>query len=116
LLWPYPLRESFFRPTLLERWLGVGVSRHWVWHEAGRLQASVSVRGIFDRGAWQLVLLVEPARQGRIERELLAEILARNEFQYASVGLEYPAGLAQDALLNLGFQAEHSLTWMALSL
>lgn len=116
LVWPYPLEEDLFRPSRLGAWLGLARAQHWVWAEAGALVASLTARLLWDRAGWRLALLVAPEGRGRVEADLLATALADLRPAYAPVTLEHPVGLAEDALRDLGFRAEHTLTWMGLDL
>ena len=111
LVWPFPLEESFFRPGAI----ALDGGRHWVWVEGGRVQASLSAQPVSARLSWRLVLIVEPEARGKAEGLMLAHALRELPWGGPAT-LDYPAGVAEQALWGLGFRPDHTLTWMAFDL
>ncbi len=116
LLWPYPLAPGLFNPASVGNLLRFAPERHWMWHEEGRLAASLIARLNLDRPGWRLILLAEPDARGLVERPLLTTALAELRPGRTRYSLELPAGMAEDTLQALSFHTEHTLTWMELEL
>jgi len=99
-IWPNPLHPGPFRPGWRE-------ARHWVWYRGAQLWASLSA--LPRSGGWRLIVLAQPEAAGKVEAELLATALPALR---GSLALDYPAGIASDALRDAGFRQERCLTWM----
>lgn len=115
IIWPYPPAEAIFRPRAFGGILGTDDEYHWVWSQEGRVAAGLTARRSFERGTWRLVLVVEEALRGLVERPLLMQGLSELKGHVGAV-LEYPVGLGEDAILSLSFRRDRTLTWMALNL
>ncbi len=117
LLWPSPLRADVFRPEPFSGALGMRRTRHWAWYEeSGRIGATLTARLGSEARHWRFILLVPPDLQGFVEKPLLIHGLRELKAARLPTTIDYPAGLAVDALQSLDFQARRSLTWMALDL
>jgi ribosomal protein S18 acetylase RimI-like enzyme len=103
LIWPNPLHPGAFRASRNE-------SRHWVWYRGAQLRGSLTAlpRG----GGWRLILLAQPEAAGQVEAALLDRALTELSAGHRSMILDYPAGVAEEALRQAGFRPERSLTWM----
>lgn len=111
-LWPYPSTVSLFRPGSAGSWFRLEGRKHWVWVEEGRVKGSLSARPTGERAAWRLVLVVDPAWQGRAEADLLQcalHALAHGSVRFV---LDYPQGVAVEALRVLQFEPRRTLAWM----
>ncbi len=91
--------------------LALGGLRHWVWRDAGQLLASLTLRRGLERGSWRLILIVDSQARGRVEVDLLRRAIDEVPSS-SSLILDYPAGLIEDQLHELGFRAQRTLTWM----
>lgn len=113
LTWPHPLDRKWFTPL---RWPGRLLSfsqEHGVIRDRdGRLVASGSARFSRRNRAWQLALLVPPARRGELEEPLLKWLIRRTAGSGLSLSLSYPKGPADDLIGGLDFQPRRTLTWM----
>jgi ribosomal protein S18 acetylase RimI-like enzyme len=110
-VWPHPLRPSFFRPPA---WPSSDVWSHWVWPAHGTLQAALSARSNpFD--AHQLFLMCLPDARGRAETPLLEAALAGGP-RGGWIVLEADADDSSEALRRFGFREEQHLTWMRMTL
>jgi ribosomal protein S18 acetylase RimI-like enzyme len=117
LIWPYPLRSAWFRPSRGPSWLRPLGPSHWVLPGAkDELSATVTARYRQETLAWRLVLLVPAHLRGQAERPLLARALSEVQSLGARIELSYPPGAADDELAGLGFRAERTLTWMGITL
>lgn len=115
LFWPYPLNPAFFRPSGLPAGLDLEGKRHWVWQEAGDIQASLTAQARAEERGWRLALLVDLPARGRAEAALLPQVLRELPSNMPLV-LEYPKGEAEGVLWAQGFRPERSLTWMSIEL
>ena len=115
LVWPAPPTPALFRPPGS---LGLGLAGplDWVWPAEGPLQAGLSARPAGDRGALRLVLACPPAGDGQAEAALLARALRELAPAERTLRMDYPAGLAIEALRPLGFAPGRTLTWMEFAL
>jgi len=116
ILWPYPLSSAFFQPSDLPSLLYHDTTRHWVWKEGDRLLGSLSARGSARENDWRIILIVDEAAYGRIERPLISTSLMTITNKRRRVILDYPTGVAEQELKELGFQPQRSLMWMKLDL
>ncbi len=115
LVWPYPLDAGAFRPGISAA-MGMDGSRHWVWPaEGGPIQGCLSAQPRPGVAGWRVVLIVAPEAVGQAEPALLDAALETVP-RGAGLTLEYPAGVAEAALGEMGFRPERALTWMALDL
>lgn len=112
LIWPYPLGTSVFRSTGLIDSIIMGGNRHWVVRKDGELVGSLSLRWSPEIDAWRMLLVVDPKVHGEIEHDLLVCGLADLPVRRARIEMEYPSGIAEDQLLDLGFAKKRCLTWM----
>jgi hypothetical protein len=107
----------FFQSKSLSRAIGLGSGRNWVWpDDEGRLLASLTIRWRAERGIWQLILIVDPELQGKVEGHMLAQGISELPTFGRGCLLDYPSGVAETMLLELGFQPQRTLTWMVLDL
>jgi ribosomal protein S18 acetylase RimI-like enzyme len=116
LIWPYPLGTSIYRAVSLFDSIVMGGNRHWVVEEDGELLGSLSLRWSPEIDAWRMLLVVDPKAQGKIEGDLLACGLADLPIRRARIELEYPSGVAETQLIDLGFKEKRRLTWMKIGL
>lgn len=114
--WPYPLSAALFQPPDLASLLYHQTSRHWVWREDDRLIGSISARSGADEDDWRLILIVDEAARGRIERPLISAALMAFPRNLKRLAIDYPTGVAEQELKELGFQPRRCLTWMKLDL
>jgi ribosomal protein S18 acetylase RimI-like enzyme len=114
LVWPYPLTPRLFRESVSDRFLGSTGQRHWVWTESGRMLGTVSARFRATQGQWRIMLAVDPEMRGSIEKHLVNAVLNELSAGKREMILDYPAGIAEKDLHDLGFRAKRTLTWMAL--
>jgi ribosomal protein S18 acetylase RimI-like enzyme len=114
LIWPFPLFESFFRAPGLAGRVGNRSDRDWIWHESGRMRASLSARWSFEIDRWRLILMVEPEARGGVERHLLTACLLDIGPTAKPLFLEYEHGPGEESIRELGFQPRRTLTWMGL--
>ncbi len=112
LVWPYPLDPGLFAPPGWAGLFGFDSSRHWVWKEQGALRAALTARRGLSSAGWRFVLLAEPELRDQCEGVLLQHALAELK-PSVRVTLDYPQGMAAEALRGLGFAPETDLTWMA---
>lgn len=112
-VWPYPLTPRIFRESLTDRLFGAREQLHWVWVDGGQMMGSLSVRYRAIQGQWRMVLLVDPDMRGRIEKHLINAALNRLSAGKREMILDYPAGIAEQDLRDLGFERKRTLTWMA---
>ncbi len=115
LFWPYPLNAALFRPSGLPAGIDLDGKRHWVWQEAGDIQASLTAQPRAEERGWRLALLVDIGARGRAEAALLTQAL-RELPSNMSLILEYPKGVTESVLWVQGFRPERSLTWMSIEL
>jgi hypothetical protein len=80
------------------------------------LVASLTACWGWDRASWRLILLAEPGARGRVEGPLLAHAYAERNLGRRPATLEYPAGIAEKELGELGFRPKRTLTWMQAAL
>jgi hypothetical protein len=116
LIWPLPLRRDLFLPGRAARDVPWESPRHWIWEEDGKVLASLTARRAWERAGWRLVLMVEPQARSKAERPLLATSLTSLHADQMTLLLEYPSGLAETELRDLGFAVHNSLNWMFLPL
>jgi len=102
LFWPYPLDPSFFRTP------GAGGRRHWLAWDGDRLLGSLTVR---EGSSTRMVILAPPEAQGEVERDLVSFGLSISRGRKPIV-IDYLAEVASQPLMDLGFRAERTLTWM----
>lgn len=114
LVWPYPLTPRLFRESLFDRFMRSAGDRHWVWKEGDQLLGSATVRYRTLQGQWRIMLMVDPNLRGTIEKYLLRAILNPLSAGRREMILDYPAGIAEGDLRELGFNPRRTLTWMAL--
>jgi len=112
LIWPYPLRSSFFRATSFMGRLNRGSRRHWVWMDQGSLLASLTARWGIDDGRWRLVMMVAPSHRGQIEEGVLRYGIAELQQGRIPLIMDYPDEAAADTFRALGFRLHRTLTWM----
>jgi ribosomal protein S18 acetylase RimI-like enzyme len=112
LIWPYPLRTSIYHSVNLMDSIVMGGNRHWVVQEEGELLGSLSLRWSPEIDAWRMLLVVDPKTQGKIESDLLVCGLADLPIRRARIEMEYPSGVAETQLIDLGFREKRRLTWM----
>lgn len=113
LFWPYPLNPAFFRPSGLPAGIDLEGKRHWVWQDAGDIQASLTAQARPEERGWRLALLVDLPARGRAEAALLTQALSELPSDISLV-LEYPKGVSEGLLWGHGFRPERSLTWMSI--
>ena len=112
LIWPYPPGSSIYHSVGLVDSLLLGGERLWVVCEEGALVGSLSLRWSTEVDAWRMLLVVDPKAHEQVERELLVCGLSELPSQKARIELEYPTGIAEDQLCDLGFEEKRRLTWM----
>jgi ribosomal protein S18 acetylase RimI-like enzyme len=112
LIWPYPLGAGIYRTVNLMDSIVMGGNRHWVVKEDGELLGSLSLRWSPEIDAWRMLLVVDPKMQGKIEADLLVCGLANLPIRRARIEVEYPSGIAESQLTDLGFKEKRRLTWM----
>jgi hypothetical protein len=115
-LWPFPAVASLFRPSGFESLFGLGIPKHWVWQEAGRLAGAVSIRPEFERRLLRLIMVVEPEWRGGVESSLLSNAMQGSARLAGSFILDYPSDVAREKIERLGFKAIRELTWMGMKL
>jgi ribosomal protein S18 acetylase RimI-like enzyme len=113
LIWPYPLTTSLFYSSGLSKVIFLDRDQHWVWFEGHRLLGSLTARSGTDPATLRFILIVDPEVKGEIERPLLCAALAAYANRQIKIVLDYSAGIAHEELLELGFQPQRTLTWMA---
>jgi ribosomal protein S18 acetylase RimI-like enzyme len=116
ILWPYPLSAVFFQPSDLPSLLYHNATRHWIWREGDRLLGSLSARRSAHENDWRVILIVDETARGRIERPLISACLMAISDKRRRILLDYPTGVAEQELKELGFQPQRSLMWMKLDL
>ncbi|MGH2620507.1 MAG: GNAT family N-acetyltransferase [Anaerolineales bacterium] len=102
LFWPYPLAPGFFRAD------GARGRRHWLAWEGDRLLGSLTIR---EGSSIRMVILAPPEAQGSVERDLVSFGLGITRGR-KPIAIDYLAEVATQPLLDLGFRAERTLTWM----
>jgi ribosomal protein S18 acetylase RimI-like enzyme len=112
LIWPYPLGTGFYRSGNLMDSIVMGGNRHWVVREDDEMVGSLSLRWSPEIDAWRMILVVDPKAHEKIERDLLVCGLADLPMRRAKIELEYPSGVAEAQLTELGFVQKRRLTWM----
>ncbi len=112
LIWPYPPESSIYRSVGLMDSILIGGGRHWVVQENGALVGSLSLRWSPEIDAWRMLLVVDPQAHEQVERELLVCGLGDLPTRKARIELEYPTGIAEVQLRDLGFEEKRRLTWM----
>ncbi len=112
LIWPYPLGTSIYRAVSLFDSIVMGGNRHWVVEADGELLGSLSLRWSPEIDVWRMLLVVDPKAQGKIEGDLLVCGLADLPIRRGRIELEYPSGVAENQLIDLGFKKKRCLTWM----
>lgn len=116
LIWPHPLRSSFFRTTTWMERLDRGGRRHWVWMKGERLLASLSARWGVESGRWRFVLVVDPGSAGQVEAEMLRYGFAALGRRRPLIVLDYPKGDTDSIFRALRFRPQRTLTWMRAAL
>jgi GNAT superfamily N-acetyltransferase len=117
LVWPFPPSAMFFQSRSLSQAVGLGSGRNWVLpDDEGRLLASLTIRWRSDRGIWRMILIVDPEMQGKVEGPMLAQGISELPTFGRGCTLDYPSGVAETTMLELGFQPQRTLTWMVLDL
>ncbi|MCK5053249.1 MAG: GNAT family N-acetyltransferase [Anaerolineales bacterium] len=116
LLWPFPTVASLFRPSGFENIPGLAKPKHWVWQEAGRLVGMVSIRPELDRQLTRLMMVVEPEWRGGVESSLLLNVMQESPALAGNIVMDYPADVAREKIIALGFNATRELTWMGMRL
>jgi GNAT superfamily N-acetyltransferase len=112
LIWPYPLGPAIYRSSSLMDSIVMGGNRHWVVQEDNQLVGSLSLRWSPEIDAWRMLLVVDPKVRGKVERDLLVSGLSELPIRRAKIEMEYPSGIAEDQLTELGFTQKRRLTWM----
>jgi len=116
LIWPYPPGSSVYRSMGLMDSMLMGGERHWVVCEEDVLVGSLSLRWGPEIDAWRMLLVVDPKAHDHVERELLVCGLGDLPLRKARIELEYPTGIAEDQLRDLGFEEKRRLTWMKMEM
>jgi ribosomal-protein-alanine N-acetyltransferase len=112
LVWPFPPYAALFRPRPLEGLVSVNGRMHWVCVENDQLVGSLSTYLDMNRVGLRLVMMVAPGKRGSLEGSLVRASLEGADAGRVAMSLDYEMGEADDSLLEMGFRAEHSLTWM----
>jgi GNAT superfamily N-acetyltransferase len=113
LVWPYPLTSTLFHLSGLSSFFYQELYQHWVWYEGERLMGSLTTRQSTERSTLRLILMVSPEMRGKIETSLITCALKSRPNRRIQYILDYPAGVAEENLKTLGFQAQRTLTWMS---
>jgi len=116
LLWPFPTVASLFRPSGFENLLALGMPKHWVWQEDGRIIGAVSIKPEIERRLWRLMMVVEPEKRGEVESSLLINAMQESSGLAGDFILDYPSEVAAGTIKGLGFKAIRELTWMGMKL
>lgn len=116
LVWPFPITPGLFRRSGPDAWFSGGDNQNWVMREAGKLSGSLSLRrGAVPEGM-RCVLLVDPPPDTRTVTALLASAFHHGLSSNRAYWLDYPVGLAVEALGAFGFEPHRDLVWMGLDL
>jgi ribosomal protein S18 acetylase RimI-like enzyme len=113
LVWPYPLTSRLYRHPWLQRFFGMTMIRHWVWEEDYRLMGTLTARSQLENRKIRFILVVDPEMRGVIERPLLCAGLGALHGKQKNILLDYPVGMADQDLRDLGFRTQRTLTWMS---
>jgi hypothetical protein len=116
LIWPFPPSAGYFRPQAWKAHIGMRLDRHWVRFDGDQLIGSSSLRWGYEPGTLRLVLLVKKEQRGQIERELILAALEKGTPFGEIVQMDYPSGVADPSLRELGFKEQRTLIWMNLNL
>jgi ribosomal protein S18 acetylase RimI-like enzyme len=116
LIWPFPPSAGYFREQRWSQRLGLRFERHWVFSEADRVAGSASLRWGVDTGTLRMILLVDHAHREKIEGDLISAALRQLDRTNDSITLDYPAGVAESTLRQLGLVERRQLVWMQLKL
>ena len=116
LVWPFPPSPGYFREQSWSQRLGLRIDRHWVWSDSERLAGSVSLRWGLETGTLRLILLVDHPQRGIIEGELITAAARQLGQTNASIVLDYPSGVAESILNQVGLTERRQLVWMHLKL
>jgi ribosomal protein S18 acetylase RimI-like enzyme len=116
LVWPYPTRAGYFRPSVWQERFRIHPDRHWVWFEGDRLLGSASLRWGLEPNQLRMILLVDDERRGQIERKLLILSLKSLQSYGGVIHLDYPTGEAEQVFCKIGFSDLRRLLWMSLKL
>jgi hypothetical protein len=115
--WPYPLKRGWFEMSTLPGLLDPARKRTWIGlDDDGKPVSGALARLSSDNQGWQLILLVPPHLRGSDDRNLAVRALADLGNTGLSFNVSYPPDLIDDALIELGFKAGRTLTWMGLAL
>jgi ribosomal protein S18 acetylase RimI-like enzyme len=113
LVWPYPLTSRIYKHPLLQRFFSMLINKHWVWVENGRLLGTLTARSHMENRKLRFILVVDPECRGEIERPLLSAGLKAFKDKQKILLLDYPIGMADEDLRELGFRSQRTLTWMS---
>jgi GNAT superfamily N-acetyltransferase len=113
LVWPYPLTSRIYKHPLLQRFFSTMINMHWVWVENERLLGTLTARSHIENRKLRLILVVEPDRRGELEGPLLCAGLKALQGKQKILLLDYPVGMADEDLRDLGFNSQRTLTWMS---
>jgi ribosomal protein S18 acetylase RimI-like enzyme len=116
LVWPYPTRPGYFRPSVWQERFRIYPDRHWVWFEGDRLLGSASLRWGLEPNQLRMILLVDEEHRGQIERELLITSLKSLQSYGEMIHLDYPTGEAEQVFRRIGLSDHRRLLWMSLKL
>lgn len=116
LVWPYPLTSRLYRHSWLQRFFRIRMIRHWIWEEDNRLMGTLTVRPLVGNRKLRFILVVEPEMRGVIERPLLSAGLRAFHDKQKMILLDYPVGIADQELKDIGFKSQRTLTWMSIEL
>ncbi len=115
LFWYWPLNPSAFRPGIwgsMVRFITETRLRHWAVERQGQLLGVLSWRAS-QAYADQLWLAAPPENEDIVLQTLLPFIRWRDRAQ-RPLSIDYPAGRADQTLLEAGFRPDHTLIWMEL--
>jgi ribosomal protein S18 acetylase RimI-like enzyme len=113
LVWPYPLTSRLYLHSWLQRFFSMTMIRHWVWEEDNRLMGTLTARSHVENRKLRFILVVDPELRGVIERPLLCAGLRSLHDKQKKILLDYPVGMADQDLRDLGFRSQRTLTWMS---
>ncbi len=116
LVWPFAQSPGYFKEQGWSQRLGLRVDRHWVWSDGERLAGSASLRWGLETGTLRLILLVDHPQRGNIEGDLITVALRQLARTNTSIVLDYPSGIAEAMLGQLGLVKRRQLVWMHLKL
>lgn len=74
---------------------------------------TLTARSHVENRKLRFILVVDPELRGVIERPLLCAGLRSLHDKQKKILLDYPVGMADQDLRDLGFRSQRTLTWMS---